>query len=132
MPRPIENETLRTALTSPVMRPKAERTGKVFAYRYHATAITTPKQARHALAYVLNNWRRHREDETTQASRIAAIDPYSTARTFSGWKEKEEAVMPPGFSAYPPLEVSEPRTWLLSLGWSKHPRISVWETPGPL
>ncbi|MEJ7596695.1 MAG: transposase [Kofleriaceae bacterium] len=36
--------------------------GKVFAYRYHATQIRTPYHARHALAYVLNNWRRHRED----------------------------------------------------------------------
>lgn len=105
-----------------------KRTGKVFAFRYHATAIRTPKQARHALSYVLNNWRRHREDETTQASRFAAIDPYSTARTFDGWKEKDEAVMPPGFKAFQPLEVSAPRTWLLELGWRKHPEISVWET----
>jgi hypothetical protein len=110
-----------------------KRKGKVFAFRYHATAITTPKQARHALAYVLNNWRRHCEDETTQASRFAAIDPYSTARAFDGWKETSEAVLPPGFRAFQPLEVSEPRTWLLSIGWNKHhPRISVHETPGPL
>ncbi len=109
-----------------------KRTGKVFAYRYHATAITTPKQARHALSYVLNNWRRHREDETTQASRVAAIDPYSTARTFTGWKEKDEALMPSGFSAFQPLEVSPPRTWMLVVGWKKHREISVWETPGTL
>jgi putative transposase len=109
-----------------------KRKGKVFAFRYHATAIKTPKQARHALSYVLNNWRRHREDETTVASRFAAIDPYSTARTFTGWREKSDAVMPPGFSAYDPLEVSQPRTWLLSEGWTKHPAISVWETPGSL
>src|SRR5262249_27184310 len=38
------------------------RSGKVFAYRYHATQIRTPWHARHALAYVLNNWRRHRAD----------------------------------------------------------------------
>jgi REP element-mobilizing transposase RayT len=36
--------------------------GKVFAYRYHATQIRTARHARHALAYVLNNWRRHRID----------------------------------------------------------------------
>ena len=33
--------------------------GKVFKYRYHATQIRTASHARHALAYVLNNWRRH-------------------------------------------------------------------------
>jgi REP element-mobilizing transposase RayT len=109
-----------------------KRKGTVFAFRYHATAIKTPKQARHALAYVLNNWRRHREDETTQASRVAAIDPYSTARTFTGWRETDEVVMPAGFQAYQPLEVTPPRTWLLTTGWKKHPAISVWETPGSL
>jgi REP element-mobilizing transposase RayT len=109
-----------------------KRKGKVFAFRYHATAIKTPKQARHALSYVLNNWRRHREDETTQASRVAAIDPYSTARTFKRWKETDEAVVPPGFGTLDPLETSAPRTWLLTTGWKKHPAISVWETPGSL
>lgn len=109
-----------------------KRTGKVFAFRYHATAIRTPKQARHALAYVLNNWRRHREDETTQAAHVAALDPYSTARTFTRWKEQNEAVMPPGFRGFEPLEISPPRTWLLREGWTKHPAISLWETPGPL
>jgi hypothetical protein len=29
------------------------RIGKVFGYRYHATHITTPRQARNTLAYVL-------------------------------------------------------------------------------
>jgi REP element-mobilizing transposase RayT len=33
--------------------------GKIFPWRYHATQITTPRQARNTLAYVLNNWRRH-------------------------------------------------------------------------
>ena len=39
-----------------------ERSGKVFSDRYHAQANKSRRQARHALAYVLNNWRRHRED----------------------------------------------------------------------
>ena len=38
------------------------RRGDVFAFRYHATPITSPTQARNALAYILNNWRRHRHD----------------------------------------------------------------------
>ena len=40
-----------------------DRTGKVFEFRYHALALTSPRQTRNALAYVLNNWRRHNEDE---------------------------------------------------------------------
>lgn len=93
-----------------------KRTGKVFEYRYHATPITTPRQARNALAYVLNNWRRHNEDERTRAAHEAAIDPYSTARQFAGWKERRAAVMPPGFGSLDPLEVAPPRTWLLRVG----------------
>src|SRR5689334_23007064 len=38
------------------------RAGAVFAGRYHATQIKTARQARNTLGYVLNNWRRHRED----------------------------------------------------------------------
>lgn len=111
-----------------------KRKGKVFQYRYHATAITSPRQARHALSYVLNNWRRHNEDESTRAARFAAIDPYSTARSFTGWKEADEAVMPTGFKFFQPLEIAAPRTWLLSVGWTKakSSSISVWETPGSL
>jgi hypothetical protein len=40
----------------------AKRSGNVFPDRYHATIIGSRRQARHALAYVLNNWRRHGED----------------------------------------------------------------------
>jgi putative transposase len=36
--------------------------GDVFEDRYHSSQIRTARYARHALAYVLNNWRRHRED----------------------------------------------------------------------
>src|SRR3954467_2848697 len=43
-------------------QPGPRRRGTVFPDRYHATIITSPRQARHALAYCLNNWRRHHED----------------------------------------------------------------------
>ena len=49
------------------------RRGSVFVDRYHPVVITTPRQARHALAYVLNNWRRHREPGA------GPLDPYSSA-----------------------------------------------------
>jgi len=110
-----------------------KRKGQVFEFRYHATVIRTPRQARNALAYVLNNWRRHNEDEAAREARYAAIDPYSTARSFDGWKETRDAVMAPGFKTFQPLEVGKPRTWLLGTGWrEKYGPISCWATPGPL
>jgi REP element-mobilizing transposase RayT len=51
------------------------RRGTVFPDRFHQEIISTPKQARHALAYVLNNWRKHREDRWDFAAQ------WSVART---------------------------------------------------
>src|SRR6185312_7609144 len=59
--------------------------GNVFAYRYHATQIKTPSQARNALAYVLNNWRRHREDVRSARTLAATLDPYASGLSFAGW-----------------------------------------------
>jgi REP element-mobilizing transposase RayT len=107
------------------------RKGRVFAARYHSTSIDTPRQARNCLAYVLNNWRRHREDAAGAAQQRANVDPYSSAILFDGWKEFEgRFVIPDG---YDPLPVRGPRSWLLRVGWRKHyPRIGVREVPGPL
>ena len=104
------------------------RAGKVFAYRYHATAISSPRQMRNALAYVLNNWRRHDEDETSEAAHRAALDPYSTAIHFRGWREGVYAV-PPRFEALPS---ATPETWLLRVGWERHGAISAWAVPGSI
>ena len=44
------------------------RRGPVFADRYHVEVITSPTRAHRALSYVLNNWRKHREDQRGLAS----------------------------------------------------------------
>ena len=78
---------------------------------------------RNVLAYVLNNWRHHREDEGARRSRVAALDPYATGYGFDGWAE---AIEPPDFE---PLPAVAPETWLLRVGWRRHPRIGMWEVP---
>jgi len=104
------------------------RSGKLFAFRYHATQIKSPKQARNALAYVLNNWRRHREDEGCERASVARLDPYSSALAFDGWTGGHYRA-PEGFG---PLAVSPAATWLLRVGWKKHGAIGEREVPGPL
>ncbi|HEX8107149.1 MAG TPA: hypothetical protein VF516_05435, partial [Kofleriaceae bacterium] len=52
----------------------------------HAEIITSPRQARHALSYVLSNWRRHQEDLRAPMSGWT-IDWFSSAVMFSGWAE---------------------------------------------
>jgi hypothetical protein len=100
------------------------RKGQVFADRYHATILTSPKQVRHTLAYVLNNWRRHREDRG-DVGRAFAVDPFSSAASFDGWNRQIEP-MP---DAYRPLITWEARSWLLAIGWRRHGLIDPRAVP---
>jgi len=100
----------------------ASRRGKVFAFRYHSTPISTPRQMRNTLAYVLNNWRHHGEDR----ARSAAIDPYSTGIWFRHWRGVGRFVKPAGFEALP---AASPTTWLLTTGWLRWGEIDPFERP---
>src|SRR4249920_4089851 len=70
-------------------RPGPRRRGTVFPDRYHAEIITSPRQARHAMSYVLNNWKKHEEDRALPM-REWKIDWFSTAAMFTGWAEYGE------------------------------------------
>ena len=105
------------------------RRGAVFPDRFHEEIITTPRQARHALAYVLNNWRKHREDRSGLAAGWN-VDPFSTGALFTGWKELESAdVMWRWRETYQPLVAYFPKTWLLREGWRRHALIRFDEVP---
>ncbi len=100
-----------------------DRTGRVFADRYHARPLTSPRQVRSALAYVLNNWRRHGEDRGVRA----ALDPYASGGCFDGWTTEQRVRLRPGQEVLP---VAFPTCWLLTTGWRRHRRIDVDEVPG--
>ena len=101
------------------------RRGRVFVDRYHATAIRSRRGARNALAYVLNNWRRHREDR----GHAWRVDPYSSAVAFPGWRALARPfAWPRGFE---PLTVAFPTVWLLTTGWRRYGPIDLRERPGP-
>lgn len=105
------------------------RSGKVFAYRYHATQIKTDRYARNALSYVLNNWRRHREDFANGCLVRELLDEYSSAISFTGWTRRFGK---PNDPTYEPLPVSAPRTSLLRDDWKMYGLIRHDECPGPL
>ena len=111
-------------------RPGPRRRGAVFPDRYHAEIITSPRQARHALSYVMGNWRKHQEDRSA-ATRSWAIDWFSSAAMFPDWAEYgDEAFLWRGPPTYEPLWVYRPRTWLLREGWKLHgATISCREVP---
>jgi REP element-mobilizing transposase RayT len=121
---------LNAAIAEDLGLPKA-RVGRVFIDRYHATQIHHPRQARNALAYVLNNWRKHREDRAAFQQR-PRIDRYSSAVWFANWAELDGGLFawPKG---YEPLPVARPRTWLLATGWKRGspPVLSMTYVPRP-
>lgn len=109
---------------------KRRRRGGVFADRYHDEPIKSPLQARRALTYVLNNWRKHERDRTKTSS-TWRVDPFSSGVLFTGWQELADRGVarwdiPEG---YVPLTVLEPRTWLLRVGWRRHGLVPCSEVP---
>ncbi|HVK84410.1 MAG TPA: transposase [Kofleriaceae bacterium] len=105
------------------------RRGRVFSERYHVEILTSRRRARHALAYVLNNWRKHGEDGGPKA-RTWLVDPYSTGCLFNGWQQLEGRLtmwsVPAGYLS---MFVWLPRTWLLSTGWRMYGLIDGHEVP---
>jgi REP element-mobilizing transposase RayT len=103
----------------------ARRRGNVFPERYHVEKLTTPRQVRNCIAYVLNNWRHH--DEDVGAFRAMQLDPYASGVLFDGWNRERPFVPPENFV---PLGTMRPQTYLLSVGWRNHPLIDPREVPG--
>lgn len=95
------------------------RRGAVWADRYHARALTTPREVRHALVYILMNSREHRPGAW-------GIDPYSSGRWFAGWRD-HYAPPPAGV----PSPVAAPCTWLARDGWRRYGLIGLDERPQP-
>jgi REP element-mobilizing transposase RayT len=98
------------------------RKGRVFSDRYHARQLRTPAEVRRALAYVLNNWRRHGEDRRHPEWRT---DRFSSADLFEGWTERVDWRRPVGPTSVVPAEM-----WLLTTGWRRHGEIDPREMPG--
>lgn len=110
-------------------KPGPRRRGTVFPDRYHAEIIMSPRQARHTLAYVMNNFRKHHEDRAAPMS-TWKLDWFSTAIQFPGWTEYgDEAFLWRGPPTYEPLIVYQPRTWLLREAWKRAGSISCHEVP---
>jgi hypothetical protein len=79
------------------------RKGKVVDDRYHARPLTTPRQMRTSMVYVLLNFRKHLRAP-------ACIDPRSSGQHFSGWQATPVA---PDVA---PATV-QPGTWMARVGW---------------
>ena len=81
------------------------RKGQVVGDRYHARPLTTPRQMRISMVYVLLNFRKHLRAP-------ACVDPRSSGPHFSGWQR------PPAATDSPPA-TAPPATWMASVGWRR-------------
>jgi hypothetical protein len=98
------------------------RAGRVFADRYHARAMRTPRETRNGIAYVLLNARRHAFQRGLDL-RNDRIDPCSSGLAFDGWKGR------PMLEPDDPIPVAAPHSWLLRIGWRRRGLISPTEIP---
>jgi REP element-mobilizing transposase RayT len=114
------------------------RRGRFWADRWHGRALTSPRATRHALAYVLGNFRKHHPRSH------AAIDRFSSAPLFDGFREYhgrtpiEASVQFTGDKRRPSSSdrsssddwvIVPPSTWLLRAGWRKLGGLSVNDGP---
>jgi REP element-mobilizing transposase RayT len=135
-----------------------ERRGRFWADRWHGRALTTPRQVRTALVYVLANFRKH-----SRHALGPGIDRYSSGAWFDGWQRgpalANGSVLangwvqpgPSGERAPPirdhrhdndtlhhagarpvrpePAPVLQPRTWLARVGWRRYGLLRLDEAP---
>lgn len=78
--------------------------GRVWGDRYHRRDLTTPREVRNVLVYVLSNHLKHGEVD------VGLLDPCSSGPWFTGWVEALER--PPD-----PCPVVAATTWVLRGGW---------------
>ncbi len=93
------------------------RRGSVWADRYHARALTTPREVRAALVYVLMNHRKHEGVG-------GPVDRCSSAPWFTGWQ-----VLAGRLPAAVLAPVAAAHTWLLRVGWRRHGLLRLTERP---
>jgi hypothetical protein len=94
------------------------RVGRVWNDRYHTRALTSPREVRNALVYVLLNDRKH------NPVACDGIDPCSSALWFDGWVPARAPT-----PSRDPTPVQAPLTWLASRGWRRRGLIDPRESP---
>jgi putative transposase len=121
-----------------------QRSGSIFADRYHARSLRTPREVRNALVYVLHNARKH--GLSYQGPDLCSSGPW-----FDGWASASPPSSPEAAGTLP-LGPSAPepnsgqgkgpcsgtrtspatvraRTWLLGTGWKRWGLIGLEERP---
>lgn len=101
---------------------RKRRRGQIFADRYESFVLDTPRAVRDALVYVLNAWRKYEKPSPE------ALDPYSSALAFDGWKDP---ITDADTSDFAPLVLWPARTALVASQWRTGGKIARNEVPPP-
>ena len=99
-----------------------KRRGKLFRTRYHNRTLTSPRDVRNTLRYVLCNRKHHNAERRFDKF---WIDPFSSAPWFTGWAQP---IMPRHRSdeARPTVDAT---VWLLTTGWKRYGPLRFDERP---
>ncbi len=128
------------------------RRGRFWADRWHGRELTSPRQVRTALLYVLANFRKH-----ARHTLAPGIDPFSSGLWFDGWERDPALRNGLGGERAPPWRygahdaerdagresgrgpvraladdsapVVRPRTWLGRVGWQRYGLLRLDESP---
>ena len=105
------------------------RTGRVWGDRYHRRDLSSPREMKNALVYVLNNDLRHGFVRVfgNAAEGEARTDVYSSGPLFNGWSKRTAPIT----YAVPWVDM-RPKTWLLVEGWKKYGLVDPMKKPGPV
>jgi putative transposase len=108
------------------------RKGALSSDRWFGRELTTPRQVRNVLMYVLANFRKHARSRVP-----AGVDPFSSGLEFDGWQGYSRRAgrsppcsgraIPRGPNEY--SETAEPGTWLAARGWRVHGLLRIDEAP---
>ncbi len=104
----------------------------LFAERYHARVLTSPRQVRNAIRYVLLNERKHCAERGEKLSPYW-VDPYSSGYWFDGWRKRprldepwQKELLAEGSPGAAPMV----RLLTSPKGWRRHGHIALDEDPG--
>jgi putative transposase len=108
------------------------RSGSLWRDRYHRRDLTSPRQVRNAIVYVLHNFRKHVPEDAITTLR--ELDPRSSAAWFDGWHPRAGPLLArvrsgATIASTAVVPTCPAQTWLGARGWRRHGLIRADEGP---
>jgi putative transposase len=107
------------------------RRGRFWRDRYHRRDLTSPRQMRNTIVYVLHNFRKHRPEDALPT--LDQLDSRSSAAWFDGWDPRAGPLLAARRRSdrwnAEPAPISPAGTWLGVHGWRRLGAIRADEGP---